>query len=147
MYLTELAISDFRCLNQIQFKPSSSINLILGANGAGKTSILEAIFCLSRGRSFRANSLLKLIQDHQPAFVLRTKLESEITHQLALQVSRDGSSANTLAKIDGEVTNSLAELSRLLPSIIIDPSIHKLIEDGPKGRRQYLDWGVFHVEP
>jgi len=147
MHLTELAISNFRCLDQVLLQPSSEVNLILGANGAGKTSVLESIFCLSRGRSFRANSLNKLIQDNADSFVLRAKLATEIQHHVALQAFKETSGSNYVAKIDGEIIKSLVELSRLLPAIIIDPAIHKLIEDGPKLRRQYLDWGVFHVEP
>jgi len=147
MYLTELAITDFRCLDQVLIQPSPSINLFLGSNGAGKTSVLEAIFCLSRGRSFRANSLNKLIQDNSKSFVVRAKLQTDISQTVALQAKRDNTGSNYLAKIDGDSVKSLAELSRLLPVIIIDPAIHKLIEDGPKQRRQFIDWGVFHVEP
>ena len=147
MHLTDLAITNFRCLSQVQLSPSPTLNVILGSNGAGKTSVLEAIFCLSRGRSFRANSLIKLIQDSQSSFIVRAKLSSDITRQLAIQASRGNATPNYQAKIDGESIKSLAELSRVLPAIIIDPAIHKLIEDGPSLRRQYLDWGVFHVEP
>lgn len=147
MYLTELAISNFRCLDQVLLYPSPKINFFLGANGAGKTSILEAIFCLSRGRSFRANTLNKLIQDEVKSFVVRAKLETDINQKIAIQANRDSTGSNYLAKIDGEPVKSLIELSRVLPTIIIDPAIHKLIEDGPKLRRQYIDWGVFHVEP
>ena len=88
-----------------------------------------------------------MIQDDQSSCIVRAKLESEITHQLALQAFRDQSNSKYLAKIDGEAVKSLADLSRILPAIILDPAIHKLIEDGPTLRRQFLDWGVFHVEP
>ena len=44
MHLTELAISNFRCIRHLEIKPTPGINLILGPNGAGKTSILESIF-------------------------------------------------------------------------------------------------------
>ncbi len=147
MHLTELAITHFRCLDQVFLYPSPGINFILGANGAGKTSVLEALFCLSRGRSFRANSLNKLIQDDTKSFIVRAKLQTEISQYIALQANRDNSGSNYQAKIDGEQVKSLAELSRVLPAVIIDPAIHKLIEEGPKLRRQYIDWGVFHVEP
>jgi DNA replication and repair protein RecF len=51
------------------------------------------------------------------------------------------------AKLDGAKASSLAELAPLLPVQIIDPEIHRLIEEGPSRRRRFLDWGVFHVEP
>ena len=43
--------------------------------------------------------------------------------------------------------SSLAELATVLPVQIIDPEVHRLIEEGPSRRRRFLDWGVFHVEP
>jgi DNA replication and repair protein RecF len=147
MHLNELAITHFRCLNQVNLAPSSNINLFLGANGAGKTSVLEAVFCLSRGRSFRANSLNKLIQDEKDFCVVRAKLLDDIPHQLAIQANRDSKLPNYVAKIDGEPIKTLSELSYLLPTIVLDPAIHQLIEEGPKHRRQFIDWGVFHVEP
>ena len=51
------------------------------------------------------------------------------------------------AKIGRRSGPSLAELALLLPVQIIDPEIHRLIEEGPSRRRRFLDWGVFHVEP
>jgi DNA replication and repair protein RecF len=51
------------------------------------------------------------------------------------------------ARIAGAAAASLADLALMLPVQIIDPEVHKLIEEGPNRRRRYLDWGVFHVEP
>ena len=59
----------------------------------------------------------------------------------------EGSAAGVRAKLGGAKVNSLAELAPLLPVQIIDPEIHRLIEEGPSRRRRFLDWGVFHVEP
>jgi DNA replication and repair protein RecF len=59
----------------------------------------------------------------------------------------EGSAAGVRAKLGGAKVASLAELAPLLPVQIIDPEIHRLIEEGPSRRRRFLDWGVFHVEP
>jgi DNA replication and repair protein RecF len=59
----------------------------------------------------------------------------------------EGTAAGVRAKLRGERVRSLAELAPLLPVQIIDPEIHRLIEEGPSRRRRFLDWGVFHVEP
>ncbi len=59
----------------------------------------------------------------------------------------EGSRSGIRAKLDGDRVKSLAELAPLLPVQIIDPEIHRLIEEGPSRRRRFLDWGVFHVEP
>jgi len=63
---------------------------------------------------------------------------------LGVQVSRtDG----TMARIGGSTATSLTELTHILPVQVIDPGVHKLLEDGGHRRRRWLDWGVFHVEP
>ena len=62
---------------------------------------------------------------------------------LGVEGSRDG----VRARIASAPAKSLAELALALPVQIIDPEVHKLIEDGPYRRRRFLDWGVFHVEP
>ena len=58
----------------------------------------------------------------------------------------EGSESGVRARIAGGAARSLAELAQALPVQIIDPEVHKLIEEGPSRRRRYLDWGVFHVE-
>ena len=59
----------------------------------------------------------------------------------------EGSADGVRARIHGDRVSSLADLAAILPVQIIDPEIHRLIEEGPSRRRQFLDWGVFHVEP
>jgi DNA replication and repair protein RecF len=51
------------------------------------------------------------------------------------------------ARVGGREARSLAELSEAFPVQIVDPGIHRLVEEGPAYRRRWLDWGVFHVEP
>ena len=51
--LVKLQVDNFRCLQQVELEPAPGINLITGENASGKTSLLEAIFVLGRGRSFR----------------------------------------------------------------------------------------------
>jgi DNA replication and repair protein RecF len=59
----------------------------------------------------------------------------------------EGSAAGIRGKLAGAHVKSLAELAPLFPVQIIDPEIHRLIEEGPSRRRRFVDWGVFHVEP
>jgi len=62
---------------------------------------------------------------------------------LGVQVTRGEA---TVAKIQGEFTRTLAELSEALPVQIIDPGVHKLVEDSAYRRRRWMDWATFHVE-
>src|SRR5215471_14999472 len=144
MSLAELRIADLRCLESATLEFSPELNLIAGENGAGKTSILEAIFLLGRGRSFRTRSSERLIRHGQPKLTVFGRTDDQPARFAGIEVSSDG---GTRARINGEAAQSLLELSGILPVQAIDPEIHKLVDQGPERRRRWLDWLVFHVEP
>jgi DNA replication and repair protein RecF len=147
MSLGALSIQNLRCLRQIDLELHPGRNLIIGANGSGKTSLLEGIFLLGRGRSFRTRNSERLISHGESRLVVfgRT-LPPEaggIPTALGIQVTRG---EPTIAKIQGEFTQTLADLSEALPVQVIDPEVHKLVEDSAYRRRRWLDWLTFHVE-
>jgi len=144
MPLAELRIENLRCVESAALEFSPELNLIAGENGAGKTSILEAIFLLGRGRSFRTRSTERLIRHQQPKLTVFGRTDDSPPLQAGVEVSSDG---GTRARINGENAQSLLELSGVLPVQAIDPEIHKLVDQGPERRRRWLDWLVFHVEP
>lgn len=63
--ITKLTVSNLRNITELSLQPISGINLILGENGSGKTSVLEAIHLLAMGRSFRTRSLKNAVQFDQ----------------------------------------------------------------------------------
>src|SRR5271168_3577161 len=144
MSLRRLQVTDFRCLQSAALDLDPRFTLISGANASGKTSVLEAIYILGRGRSFRTRRLEHLIRRGSDRFVVFGEVEG-FGRRSSLGV--EGSVAGVRAKLDGAKAASLAELAPLLPVQIIDPEIHRLIEEGPSRCRRFLDWGVFHVEP
>jgi DNA replication and repair protein RecF len=144
MSLAELRIENLRCIESATLQFSADLNLIAGENGAGKTSILEAIFLLGRGRSFRTRSTERLIRHQQTKLTVFGRTDDEPPRRAGVEVANDG---GTRARIDGENAMSLLELSGVLPVQAIDPEIHKLVDQGPERRRRWLDWFVFHVEP
>jgi DNA replication and repair protein RecF len=144
MTLRRVQVTDFRCLHQAGLELDPHFTLISGPNASGKTSLLEAIYVLGRGRSFRTRSLEHLIRTGAERMIIVGEAElSDRRVTLGIEGSRDG----LRAKLGGERVASLAELATVLPVQIIDPEIHRLIEEGPGRRRRILDWGVFHVEP
>lgn len=144
MPLTWLQVEQFRCLQGVELELDPRFNFFVGANASGKTSLLEALFFLGRGRSFRTRRLEHLVRQGQKAFVIvgRTTDAGRQT-TLGVRGSRDG----TEIRIGGRAALSAAELAEYFPPQVIDPEIHKLLEEGPGRRRRFLDWGVFHVEP
>jgi DNA replication and repair protein RecF len=144
MSLAELRIENLRCVEYAALEFSPQLNLIAGENGAGKTSILEAIFLVGRGRSFRTRSTERLIRHGSPSLTVFGRTDDSPPKQAGVEVAADG---GTRARINGENAQSLLELSGVLPVQAIDPEIHKLVDQGPERRRRWLDWLVFHVEP
>jgi DNA replication and repair protein RecF len=144
MSLAELRIENLRCVEFAALEFSPQLNLIAGENGAGKTSVLEAIFLLGRGRSFRTRTSERLIRHGSTALTVFGRTDDVPPKQAGVEIAADG---GTRARINGENAQSLLELSGVLPVQAIDPEIHKLVDQGPERRRRWLDWLVFHVEP
>jgi DNA replication and repair protein RecF len=141
--LGRVQVTDFRCLHSAVLDLDPHFTLITGPNASGKTSLLEAMYVLGRGRSFRTRRLEHLIRTDTERFVVFG--EADATHR-RIPLGVEGSHTGIRAKIAGEKASSLAELAVVLPVQIIDPEVHRLIEEGPSRRRRFLDWGVFHVE-
>lgn len=143
MSLSVFRCADFRCLASAELGFDAGHNLIYGANGAGKTSILEAVAYLGRARSFRSAGNRELVRHGQEDFVIfgRTVTENrEVT--LGVRNGRSGLDIH----VNGEKSQSAASLAEALPLQIVDPDIHNLVAGGPEGRRRYIDWIAFHVE-
>jgi DNA replication and repair protein RecF len=142
--LAQLTIRNLRRLAEADVELHAGRNLIFGSNGSGKTSFLEAIYLLGRGRSFRTRNTERVIRHGEHDLVVFGRTGSDPPRLLGIQASRG---TPTVAKIDGAFAASLAELSQALPVQVIEPGVHKLVEESAMRRRRWLDWGVFHVEP
>ncbi len=143
MTLRRVQVTDFRCLHRADLDLDPDFTLIRGPNASGKTSLLEAIYVLGRGRSFRTRRLDPLIRSGAERMMVVGDTELPERH---VTLGVEGSAEGLRARVGGERVASLAELAWVLPVQIIDPEIHRLIEEGPNRRRRFIDWGVFHVE-
>ena len=143
MALQRLKISDFRCVESAELAPEPHYNLIYGENASGKTSLLEAIAYLGRGKSFRGATTQNLVRHGCGELLLlgRVTTESRVS-----TVGVRNSSKGLEIKIDGEGEQGSAALAELLPLQVIGPDIHSLVAGGPEERRRHLDWIAFHVE-
>lgn len=145
MALSRLIINHFRNIEHAELEPVAGFNFLIGPNGSGKTSILEAIYTLGHGRAFRSLQAARVIQHDQPSFVLHGRLTG-LQHQqtIGLQKDRNGGSQ---VRIDGTDGHRVAELAQLLPMQLITPEGFTLLTGGPRYRRAYIDWGCFHCYP
>lgn len=157
MALLSLQTEHFRNLVSGSLSFSRSVNLIYGANGSGKTSLLEAIGYLGLGRSFRQNRHQVVCTEGQTRFVVFGQVRSATrdgqknepaeAHSSRLGFSRDIQARETRLRVDGENVYNLSVLASLFPVSVIDPGVFDIVAGGPGKRRQFLDWLVFHVEP
>ncbi|MHA7844665.1 DNA replication/repair protein RecF [Serratia sp. D1N4] len=146
MALTRLLIKDFRNIEAADLAPAPGFNFLVGPNGSGKTSVLEAVYTLGHGRAFRSLQAGRVIRHDQPEFVLHGRIIEGTERELSvgLSKSRQGDSK---VRIDGSDGHKVAELAQLLPMQLITPEGFTLLNGGPKYRRAFLDWGCFHNEP
>lgn len=142
MHLSTLEVGDFRAFEQAELGLGRGWNLLVGANGAGKTSLLEAAFLLGHGRSFRPGPREALVRHGADGFWLHGRIEAAgAAHRVGL--ARNGASLE--ARLDGQGTG-LGEMVQVVAVLYFGPGSQELVSGGGEARRRFLDWGVFHVE-
>ncbi|MCC9000590.1 MAG: DNA replication/repair protein RecF [Candidatus Contendobacter sp.] len=145
MWVASLDISGFRNLRPLRLSCASGLNLIIGPNASGKTSLLEALYVLGRGRSFRTRQPRDLIQTSATTFRVAALMTGNDGRRVPVGIERDA--RELTARVGGAPTRSLVELARQTPVLLLNPDSHRLLEDGPKQRRRFMDWGLFHADP
>ena len=145
MSIEQLEITNFRNLESIRLTPSPTINAIIGNNGSGKTSLLEAIHFLGTAKSFRTPHSKQAIQFEKNNFIVFGKITAGTGASVPVGLSRDKDSISI--KISNRPVSSASTLAGLLPVQLINPDVHKMLEEGPRYRRRFMEWGLFHVKP
>jgi len=149
MAILNLSPNKFRNLTDAEVAFDPQMNIIVGQNASGKTSLLEAIYVLLTGKSFRSNRLENIIcrENESDEFMLFGNVAYENdayrSHRIGIKKSKVNKS---IIKVDDRKIQSASELVKICPVIIIDPTSFELLYGGPSVRRKFMDWGVFHVE-
>ena len=146
MPLTLLKVRDFRIIEAADLQFSSRINLVTGANGSGKTSLLEAIHFLATGRSFLAGRAANLVrQETEGLSVFGSAHQKSVVGEVRLGMALDRSGFRR-CRVDGENQRSVVRSALALPLFVIEPNTQLLVAGGPAERRRFMDRGLFHVE-
>ena len=146
MRIRSLVVERLRLFERVEIQPAAGINLLIGANGAGKTSLLEGIHLLSHGRSFRPGGREALIRRGSSELSVFASLEAE-AEQRTVRLGLEQGARHWRARLDGEELGQLSRLFQALAVICFEPDSHVLVSGGSEHRRRFIDWALFHVEP
>lgn len=143
MAIQRLNLQNFRNIHEITIEPCSGFNYICGANGSGKTSILEAIYCLGRGKSFRTHLSNQVITKGQEKFLVVGRVV-RAGREFSIGVQRNKTTIDI--RLNGKPVGKAGNLAHEMPLTVLESGLHTIIDGAPEQRRRFLDWGVFHVE-
>lgn len=146
--LRRLEADGFRNLRPLAWEPGPGRHLLLGGNGAGKTSVLEAVYAAATTRSFRTPRLAECVRHGADGFRLRAEVEAQARATLAVAYTlseADGASGLDRS-VNGE-RGSLAEHLEVLPVVAWSTSDLEVVSGPPSARRRFLDRGVVSLRP
>lgn len=157
--LRSLELCNFRNFSHLLWQLPTGVNFLLGDNGAGKSSILEAIYFLGRGRSFRttrhqdtinhsfSNAIIKIICDEESGIQSKNKTASfNLLRYPHWNLRVDlGFGGTKTVLLDGKKVDSIVSLAKRIPLVFIGPHNVNLINAAPSQRRAFLDGINFHV--
>ncbi len=141
--LYDIRLENFRCHTQLRLETASADWVVLaGGNGSGKTSILEAVYAATRGRSFRSTSLADVIQHGSSRALALLKASNTRKHILGMEIRN----RRRQARLDGAPAD-LTEIAHAIPVEYLGGDSIQLLQASPADRRRFMDWTLFHVEP
>jgi DNA replication and repair protein RecF len=140
--LAHLSLLNFRNLEPLKWGPGPGSHLLLGGNGAGKTSVLEAVYALATTRSFRAARLEDCVRHGSDGFQLEGEVDTDRRSTLELRWIE----GKRIRLLNGKAA-PLAEHLAALPIVAWTHAEAEVLVGAPKARRRFLDRGVVGLRP
>ncbi len=144
LLIKNIKIQRFRNIRHANLVLQAGFNVFIGDNGSGKSSLLEAMYFLAHGKSFRTHLLKRIIQISQQQFSLFASFESQ-AQVMSLGMVRQHNGA-ARQRLTGIHSVTQADIANVLPMLHFTPDSLSVLLQGSKGRRQLLDWGVFYYQ-
>ncbi|HEX6200643.1 MAG TPA: DNA replication and repair protein RecF [Thermoanaerobaculia bacterium] len=142
--LTRLEAESFRNLAPTAWEPAPGRHLLTGGNGAGKTSLLEAVYAVATTRSFRTPRLAECVRHGAAGFRLAAEVEDDARTALAVAYSPEGQG---LERAVNGARVPLAEHLAVLPVVPWTSEDAEVLTGPPARRRRFLDRGVVSLRP
>ena len=138
--IEKLHILRFRNLDNQHLEPNTNINLFIGGNGQGKTNLIEALYYLGHGRSFKSKNIKDVVPFEKEFLQIDAVVDG-------VRVLLKKSKNKNTTLFNQQKVSSNSKLTYLMPTQVISPDRGFVVGGPPKLKRSYLDWGVFHVNP
>lgn len=136
MNITKLELNNFRNYKKKIFNNFSNLNLIIGSNGIGKTSIIEAIYMGSLAKSFKTNNDFSIINEDSDYFRIKISCyDYGVKKELELFLDKSGKKS----KINSKIQKRLSDFISQYRIILLSPDELKLVKSSPNTRRNYLN--------
>ena len=136
MNITKIDLVNFRCYSRFSIDKFSNINIIIGSNGIGKTSIIESIYIGSLAKTFKSNDDLSIIKFNKNYSKISIKLYSDFTYKyLDYYIDSTGKKTKINDKLIPKLSNFISQYSVLL----LSPDEVRLVKASPLIRRNYLN--------
>jgi DNA replication and repair protein RecF len=153
--VTRLSLSNFRCHRVLRLDLGPEPVILVGGNGAGKTSVLEALSLLGPGRGLRRARLSEMLRDGDAgpssawSITARLLTGAEPTDIVTAFSTEPDAPPRDRRKvsIDGRVGRGGTALAQILGLIWLTPEMDRLFAEGPSARRRFLDRLVWGVDP
>ncbi|MBF0260229.1 MAG: DNA replication and repair protein RecF [Magnetococcales bacterium] len=143
MHLEWLRLKDFRNISEAHLTFSPGLNRIVGANGQGKSNLLEAVALLANGRSYRKASAAVMRRWDQPWFRVHG-----VARAGGMRRTLDviGESGRQVFRLDDKPVESVSGMERILVAVVVTPESALLARGAPVERRAFLDWVIFSAD-
>lgn len=146
LYISSLRVDGFRNLVGSDLIFSPGLNWFFGSNGSGKTSVLEAIYHLGYGRSFRSSEAKKVIAEGEKEFVVFAKVVHSVANERVKLGLVKAATSNPVLRVNGFDVRGYAEFVKFCPIQLFSPDSASRLLGSPSARRMCFDWLLFHVE-
>ena len=149
--LTRLSLTGFRNYASLVWQPEARVAVVTGPNGSGKTNLLEAISLLVPGRGLRGARIADLARrgpGATGAWAVAGRFATAAGQvDIGTGTPPEGPADRRVFRLDGAAPRSQAELAPYASAVWLTPQMDRLFQDGPSGRRRFLDRLVFAFEP